>query len=74
MREAFASSVTDVLGDAKLDDPLLVGLLVQTAIVNCYKSMKDGGLSEICDAMGIDFQSILEEEYRKILDKYFKKS
>jgi hypothetical protein len=46
---------------------------VQAAIADFYKSMKDHpALWMLCNKLGVDYDTILEEECRRALNKYLK--
>lgn len=72
LRQDFESSVEEAIDMVKSDPSPIRELVIQAAIVNFYKSMKESELIEICNNEGIDFQSILEEEYKNTLNKYLK--
>lgn len=51
----------------------MLGIMVQAAIADFYKSMKDHpALWMLCNKLGVDYDTILEEECRRALNKYLK--
>lgn len=70
LRDAFEENVTFALQNG-LNDPLLDGLVIEAAIGELYKSLKDEPtLKGICSLYGIDYDAILEEECQFAHDKY----
>ena len=74
----FDEVVENVLSDPKskslLNDPMFGPMLIQSAIGNMYRALKNGNefstLSELCIKEGLDYQKILDEELDKALNKY----
>lgn len=70
IRSGFDDSVKDAIKDSDINDPFL-GMFVQAAIGSFYQSMKDEQtLKLVSDKLGVDFDSVLEEECQRALKKY----
>lgn len=68
---SFDTSVRDAIKDLGSNDPLLGGLMVEVAIGNLYQALKNSNEMEaLCSINGLDYQSILEDECNKALQKY----
>ena len=71
IRDGFDDSVKDALRETGLNDPLFGGLIVESAIGSFYQSMKDEPILKlISDKLGLDYDSLLEEELKRALNKY----
>lgn len=80
LRKKIASSFDTSVRDAIKDlgskdlasiDPLFGGLIVKAAIVYLYQGLKNSNEMEaLCSINGLDYQSILEDECNKALQKY----
>lgn len=68
---AFDSSVRNAIKDLGSNDPFIGGLMVKAAIANLYQELKNSDRMEaLCSISGLDYQSILEDEFCKALQKY----
>jgi hypothetical protein len=68
---SFDTSVRDAIKDLGSNDPLFRGLMVKAAIGNLYQALKNSNEMEaLCSINGLDYQSILEDECNKALQKY----
>lgn len=71
IHEGFEDVVKNTVKHSKINDPVLLGLMVQAAIGSFYQGMKgDATMLALCYAKGIDYASILEDECKKTLNKY----
>ena len=73
IRKGFDDSVKHAVRNSEFKDDLFLGLLVQAAIGNFYQSMK--GSSELwllANHLGVDYDSILEDECKSALHNYLK--
>lgn len=71
IHEGFEDAVKSAVKHSGNNDPMFLGLMVQAAIGSFYQSMKGNAtMIVLCDAKGIDYESILEDECKKTLDKY----
>ena len=67
----FDTSVRNAIKDLGSNDPFIGGLMVKAAIANLYQELKNSDRMEaLCSISGLDYQSILEDECRKALQKY----
>lgn len=71
LQQGFESAIAEVIDIVESSPSPIRELALQSAIVSYYKSMKESELVNLCNENGINFQSILEEEYKNILNKYF---
>lgn len=68
---AFDTSVRNAIKDLGSNDPFIGGLMVKAAIANLYQELKNSDRMEaLCSISGLDYQSILEDEFCKALQKY----
>lgn len=68
---SFDTSVRDAIKDLGSNDPLFMGLMVKAAIGYLYQALKNSNEMEVlCSINGLDYQSILEYECNKALQKY----
>lgn len=67
----FDTSVRNAIKDLGSNDPFIGGLMVKAAIANLYQELKNSDRMEaLCSISGLDYQSILEDEFCKALQKY----
>ena len=67
----FDTSVRNAIKDLGSNDPFIGGLMVKAAIANLCQELKNSDRMEaLCSISGLDYQSILEDECRKALQKY----
>lgn len=58
---------------SQYNDPLMLGLVVKSAIATFYQQMKnDSTLLSLCELYGLNYQSILKEECNYALHRYLK--
>lgn len=68
---SFDTSVRNAIKDSGGNDPLFGGLMVKVAIGSLYQALKNSNEMEaLCSINGLDYQSILEDECNKALQKY----
>ena len=73
IRNGFDGCVRTAVKSAGTNDSFMLGIMVQAAIADFYKSMKDHpALWMLCNKLGVDYDTILEEECRRALNKYLK--
>lgn len=73
IRKGFDGCVRTAVNSAGTNDSFMLGIMVQAAIADFYKSMKDNPtLWLLCNKLGLDYNTILEEECRRALNKYLK--
>lgn len=68
---AFDTSVRNAIKNLGSNDPFIGGLMVKSAIARLYQELKNSdGMEALCSINGLDYQSILEDEFCKALQKY----
>lgn len=68
---SFDTSVRDAIKYLGSNVPLFMGLMVKAAIGYLYQALKNSNEMEVlCSINGLDYQSILEDECNKSLQKY----
>ena len=73
IRKGFDGCVRTAVKSAGTNDSFMLGIMVQAAIADFYKSMKDHpAIWMLCNKLGVDYDTILEEECRRALNKYLK--
>ena len=69
----FDGCVRTAVNSAGTNDSFMLGIMVQAAIADFYKSMKDiPALWLLCNKLGLDYNTILDEECKRALKKYLK--
>lgn len=67
----FDTSVRNAIKDLGSNDPFIGGLMVKAAIASLYQDLKnDDRIEALCSINGLDYQSILEDECNKALQRY----
>jgi hypothetical protein len=70
IRKEFDIAAQEALKQG-LKDPFLGAMMVQASVGSLYQELKKSTEMEIlCNLQGIDYQTMLEEECNKILEKY----
>ncbi|WP_217954964.1 hypothetical protein [Alistipes timonensis] len=73
IRAGFDQNVKKMTTQSQYNDPLMLGLVVRSAIATFYQQMKnDSTLLSLCELYGLDYQSILKEECNYALHRYLK--
>lgn len=66
IRKGFDGCVRTAVKSAGTNDSFMLGIMVQAAIADFYKSMKDHpALWLLCSKLGLVYDTILEEECRR---------
>ncbi|MGQ8336306.1 hypothetical protein ACUNWD_07110 [Sunxiuqinia sp. A32] len=69
--DAFEELIQEMIRDHCQNDPLLDGLIVQTAIANLYKSYKaDTSLKQLGDFSESEYENIVDEVTTEMTQKY----
>lgn len=71
VRRMFDNVVKDTVQGCDIKEPMILGVLVQSAIAELYKNLKEERNAEnICRRLGVNYQQIVEEECKNALSKY----